>query len=227
MKYILVGIILALTLTFGYAFAEAIELNAPVSGSPTFSGTVTAQRFYSSLTGDPGVTHGFSSTLGVGSDNVGGGNVCIYSSSACQWRVNGSTGNLESPVNRSFSPGTGDILFGAAGGIRVANTVMRNTAPTISASGTSPSVLASNGTASFRVDVGTGGTATGFTMTFPAAANRWICVCQNATTPTTVARIIQTTYSTTTCVMEQRTATTNVALAFAASDDVDCIAIGQ
>jgi hypothetical protein len=205
----------------------SVDVRAPFStASPVFTGTVTGDRFLSTLTGDVGITHGFGTTLGVGSDNVGGGNLAFYSSSAVQWRINGATGDLTSPAGRNLST-TGDVDPGAAGGYQVNTVVMRNTAPTISAAGTSPSVLVSNGTAAFRIDVGTGGTANGFTMTFPAAANRWLCSCRNVTTFTTLTEIVQTGDSTTTCVMQQRTRSTNAALVFVASDDVDCTAVGQ
>lgn len=135
----------------------------------------------------------------------------------------GGNFSTNSGVNSTSSSGwftTGNYHFGA-GGTRM---FLSSTAPTIGSAGTSPSVLANIGANSFRVDVGTGGTATGFTMTFPASTNRWICQCQNATDNSTVRRIVQTGYSTTTCVMEQRTVSTNAAVAFGAGDDVDCIA---
>lgn len=135
----------------------------------------------------------------------------------------GGNFSTNSGVNGATSAGwstTASYTHGA-GGLRL---LLSSTAPTIGSAGTSPSVLANSGANSFRIDVGTGGTATGFTMTFPASTNRWICQCQNATDNSTVRRIVQTGYSTTTCVMEQRTVSTNAAVAFGAGDDVDCIA---
>lgn len=133
---------------------------------------------------------------------------------------NGATGVWVSTSGWASGP-----YYNGAGS--VGSLIISPTAPTIGSAGTSPSVITANGSISHRVDVGTGGSATGFTLTLPTAATRWFCVCQNVTTPTTVAAIIQTGGSSTTCVMQQRTQSTNAALAFAAGDDVDCIAIPQ
>lgn len=54
--------------------------------------------------------------------------------------------------------------------------LVRQLAPTIASGfGTSPAILSSNGTANFRVNVGTGGSATSGVITLPAATNGWNC----------------------------------------------------
>jgi hypothetical protein len=59
-----------------------------------------------------------------------------------------------------------------------------NTAPTISSGfGTSPSIPSANGTASFTVNVGTGGIATSGVLTMPAATHGWSCMFSDQTTP--------------------------------------------
>jgi hypothetical protein len=96
-------------------------------------------------------------------------------------------------------------------GIRLgANVVMvSTTAPTISSGfGTSPSIVSSNGTATFRVNVGTGGAATSGVIALPAASNGWNCQVQDMTNNT----VTRMTASTTT------TATFTAAAAWAASD---------
>lgn len=103
--------------------------------------------------------------------------------------------------------------------------LLTNTAPTIGTAGTSPSITNSNGTVVFRANVGTGGTASAFTITLPTAANGWVCKCDNFSTPAATALIRQTGVSTTTCVMTQSTIATNTVLAFTASDLIDCIAM--
>lgn len=56
------------------------------------------------------------------------------------------------------------------------NLLVSSTAPTISSGfGTSPSVTAHNGTAAFRINVGTGGSATSGVIGLPAAATGWNC----------------------------------------------------
>ena len=56
------------------------------------------------------------------------------------------------------------------------NLIMSATAPAINAGfGTNPSIVASNGTAAFVVNVGTGGTAVFGTVYLPAAPHMWSC----------------------------------------------------
>lgn len=72
------------------------------------------------------------------------------------------------------------------------------TAPTISSGfGTSPSISSTGTTAAFRINVGTGGTATSGVIGLPAATAGWNCWCSDITTPAT-AHICKTTASTTT-----------------------------
>ena len=56
------------------------------------------------------------------------------------------------------------------------NVLLSQTAPTISSGfGIAPSIVASNGTTAFQVNVGTGGTATTGVVGLPTAANGWTC----------------------------------------------------
>lgn len=88
-------------------------------------------------------------------------------------------------------------------------TLITNTAPTISSGfGTSPAILSSNGTATFRVNVGTGGVATSGVIALPAATTGWNCVVSDFTNNT----VTRETASTTT------TVTVTAAAAWAASD---------
>jgi hypothetical protein len=83
------------------------------------------------------------------------------------------------------------------------------TAPTISSGfGTSPAILSSNGTTSFRVNVGTGGVATSGVVGLPAASTGWNCQVTDLTNNT----VTRETASTTT------TVTVTAAAAWAASD---------
>lgn len=87
--------------------------------------------------------------------------------------------------------------FGAGWG--VASMAVSATAPTIgSGFGTSPAIVASNGTAAFQVNVGTGGAANTGTITMPAAANGWSCSAVDVTTP--AGNLTRQTGSTTTSV---------------------------
>jgi hypothetical protein len=96
-------------------------------------------------------------------------------------------------------------------------------------SGTTPSVspvnanTLSGGTASFRVNVGTGGSATQISFSLTAAPVGWNCSATNLTAMAAhVAntRVVQLSGSTTAIVLESQTISTGAAVAFAASDIV-------
>jgi len=90
-------------------------------------------------------------------------------------------------------------------------TYVSPTAPTISSGfGTSPSIQSSNGTSSFRVNVGTGGVATSGVIGMPAATTGWNCQVTDSGPGAIVAT--RETASTTT------TVTVGAASAWAASD---------
>jgi hypothetical protein len=111
-------------------------------------------------------------------------------------------------------------------GISVANLAVSATAPTISSGfGTSPSVTANNGTAAFRINVGTGGTATDGVVGLPTAANGWNCFASDITTPAT-GHTIKQSAGTTTSVTLTNYNNAGTATAWAASDIiiVNCMA---
>jgi hypothetical protein len=102
--------------------------------------------------------------------------------------------------------------------------LVSHTAPTISSGfGTSPSIVASNGTASFQINVGTGGVATTGVIGLPTATTGWVCTCEDVTTQnTTVARTRQTGLGTTTTCPIGDFTSADVAGAWAASDKLVC-----
>ena len=60
------------------------------------------------------------------------------------------------------------------------NPLFSATTPTISSGfGTTPSIVNSNGTAAFSINVGTGGTASSGVITLPAATTDWNCAVIN------------------------------------------------
>lgn len=96
------------------------------------------------------------------------------------------------------------------------------TAPSAPSScGTSPAVTNSNGSVSFLVTGGTGGTATGCTVTMPTAAAGWNCSVVNIT-QTAAHRAdrttVQTASTTTSVTWEYQAVSTGAATAFTASD---------
>jgi len=114
------------------------------------------------------------------------------------------------------------------GSLSFANLLASVTAPTIgSGFGTSPSVPSNNGTASFTVNVGTGGTASSGVITMPAATTGWIAYIVNITaTAANRANVqtVQTASTTTSITVQSQTISTGAAVAWAASDILRIIA---
>ncbi len=78
-------------------------------------------------------------------------------------------------INPFIVEGPGPVQF-LGSDIRFTNPLFVNIAPTIASGfGTSPSIVNSNGTAVFEVNVGTGGSATSGVLTMPTATTGWSC----------------------------------------------------
>ena len=100
------------------------------------------------------------------------------------------------------------------------------TAPTISSGfGTSPSIVANNGTCAFQVNVGTGGTASSGVIGLPTATTGWVATCTDITTADATRLITKQTASTTTSATVGNFNTSGVAAAWAASDKLNCTAM--
>ena len=111
------------------------------------------------------------------------------STGSSQIRIFGPTNGTPNIINfltNSASAGTIDAAqkwrLSSLGDIN-GNLIISSTAPTIASGfGTSPSIVAAN-TAAFRIVVGSGGTDSLGTITFPAASTGWVCSVQNITNP--------------------------------------------
>ena len=103
---------------------------------------------------------------------------------------------------QTFYPGwlgPGPIPNG--GGTTVPSGAFSTQAPTVASGfGTAPSVVASNGTAAFTVNVGTGGTAATGVVTLPAAVHGWACSINDITTISVAVTRTRVTATTTTSV---------------------------
>lgn len=114
----------------------------------------------------------------------------------------------------SANPRVSTLLLGA-------NLALSSAAPTISAGfGTGASITAGT-SAAFRLDVGTGGTATNGTIGLPTATTGWNCSVEDLTATlgnVANARTLQISSTTTTAVVENQTVSTGAALAWTASD---------
>lgn len=129
-------------------------------------------------------------------------------------------------LNLTAKGATGNVVFGSAAkisnGLYLTNVMISQTAPTIgSGFGTSPSIVASNGTAAFQVNVGTGGTASSGTITMPTAANGWSCSANDVTTVSTSVFLTRQTASTATSVTITNYNTAGAATAWVASDKIN------
>jgi hypothetical protein len=112
-------------------------------------------------------------------------------------------------------------------GLQMTNLLISATAPTIgSGFGTSPSIATQNGTASFTINVGTGGSATSGVIGLPAAINGWNCFANDPTTTSTTVFMTKQTASTTTSATIGNFNNAGAAAAWAGSDilSVSCFA---
>lgn len=122
-----------------------------------------------------------------------------------------------------------DVIAPAAGdAYGLASKAWIRTAPTIASGfGTSPSVVVSNGTAAFTINVGTGGSATSGVITLPAATTGWVLHIENLTAQAAnraSVRTCQTASTTTSATIQNQNVATGAATAWAASDVLSILA---
>lgn len=135
-----------------------------------------------------------------------------YLSTQAKEAIRWSGNNLQMGVG-----GTGIILPSAVH-LSTANVVLSGTAPSIASGfGTSPSRGQYNGTAAFKIDVGTGGTASSGVVTMPAAAQGWNCKVTPDGAPQAAAVTYSAPTSTTSITLTNYTIATGAALAWTAS----------
>lgn len=128
------------------------------------------------------------------------------------------------PGGKAFAQALSDSIAWRATG----HLVFSSTAPTVTSAGTSPSVTASNGAATFIVNVGTGGTASAIVMAMPAAFAGWTCQSNDITASAAAVAGVgdrQTASSTTSVTVQHYTVSTGAALAYTASDLVRFICV--
>lgn len=140
------------------------------------------------------------------------------------------TGAITSGGGTSSIPtlSTNTLSLGVNGQIQAARAVWYNTVPTISSGfGTSPSIVNSNGTATFQINVGTGGTAFSGVIGFPnTTLNNWVCSCADITTPgANITRM--TANSTSSCTVTNVAMSTGANAAWTASDKLWCTASAE
>ena len=131
----------------------------------------------------------------------------------------------------TFATSATSAIVDATATIRVGGVVtVAATPPTVASGfGTTPSIVASNGTAAFTVNVGTGGIASEGVLTLPTATTGWACMVVNRTAVfgnVANAHTVQIATTTTSVTLENQTISTGAALAWTASDvlQVSCVA---
>lgn len=124
------------------------------------------------------------------------------------------------------SPSVTGVL--TAPSVTTTNVLLTSAAPTVSSGfGTSPSIVGNNGTATFTVNVGTGGVATSGVIGLPAATNGWVVHCDDLTTSSSTVFITKQTASSTTTATIGNFNTAAAAAAWVASDILHCTAFAR
>ena len=138
----------------------------------------------------------------------------------------GSSGASISGSLSSTGAITSNSISNSGGYTQNGKLLLSSIAPTIASGfGTTPSIVNSNGTASFSVNVGTGGTATSGVITLPAATTNWNCAVVN---PLSGAGTLtqQSAHTATSVTLTNYTISTDVAVAWTASYviELNCVA---
>jgi hypothetical protein len=197
-----------------------ISLNGSTSGTatitaPAVAGTISNPVASSNSISMPEVTLAGNSCSQSGAGFffvcINGGNQLTAGNSS-NALIGAQFQSVNVPISGSFNT-NGNVLI--AGG-----------APTISSGfGTSPSVPSNNGSSAFRINVGTGGTATTGVIAMPTATTGWNVFCSDITTQNaTVARTQQIGAGTSTTVTIGNFTDLGAAGAWAASDILACTA---
>lgn len=149
--------------------------------------------------------------------------------------VNDAAQGVTFPVSADGTSGTnrkfGSFSFknASVGNLTSSKLLISDTSPTVSSGfGASPSIVSPNGTASFRVNVGTGGAASSGIIGLPTAANGWNCFVRNITAAAgnRADDTRMKASSTTTVTIENQTTSTGAAVPWTAGDilEVSCFA---
>lgn len=164
------------------------------------------------------ITNADDTNLCVGAGASGKGINFIVAGGTTYAAQLGATGGLTLGGPTGGDKGTGTLNTKTAYYLN-GTLLLSSTAPTVSSGfGTSPSVTASNGPASFEVNVGTGGTASTGVITLPAAPTGWTCQATDITTKSSTVFITKQTASTTTSATFGNYNTSGAAAAWVASD---------
>lgn len=177
--------------------------------APAVAGTrtnpITVSNIMAGPNGSAGqVTWGFTNCSACGFWEIGG-QLVFEGGSELHFNINSTenldllANNLQPTVDASLALGASTLRFSNVFSTTYSETnlLISNTAPTISSGfGTGPSVTANNGTAAFRINVGTSNTGNGV-IALPTAATGWNCYATDITHTSAAVSQTKTTGSTT------------------------------
>lgn len=200
-------------------YSGIIGTTLPITNLRTGDGTAAAPAL------------SFLSETGSGLYRVGAGDVSLNVLGVSRVEAGATFTDIKAPDAGAYlRVANGVVAVNSASFALNANVaVINSTAPTVTSAGTSPSIVA-NGSASFRVNVGTGGTATTIVLAMPVAnvANGWNAMAVNLTAAAANRNnggvMVQTASTTSSLTLQYQTLSTGAALAFTASDIVAVIA---
>lgn len=217
--------------TFSAAVTDSV--NGAASTPPLFftgtiltggSGTTNFPNLFLQPTGTTAATTWSTSGTGLGMNLASG-----FAGNFIDFKVNGGGSSLfvvssSGAVTAGASLGFKTVLQNAS----LAHIIMSVTAPSIASGfGTSPSLVANNGTAAFKINVGTGGSASSGVVTMPAAATDWLCAVSPTGAPQAGAEMFSAPTSSTSITITNYTASTGVALAWPASTVIGITCVGE
>jgi len=199
-----------------------VNLSA-VGGGGDVSGTIFSGFDISNGIG-PGTTGGGANPVTF---NIGQGGDMLIGNGTIRNTASNQKIVVASPVTgltlNKVTQSTETVVVGSA----VVDAVYKVPGAPVIASGfgTSPSIVDSNGTNAFRINVGTGGTATNGTLTMPATKRTWVCNIQDLTTHSATVFNTLMSASTTTSVTFTNYNTSGAAAAWGSGDvlSVSCV----
>lgn len=194
--------------------------NINFAGISSSSTVTSAARISSNVDGTPGATNDMPGRLVFFTTPDNSGTLTeafrISSDQTARFASSVRIGSGSPPV--STLDVTGTIATSVA--YNTSKLLVSTTAPTISSGfGTSPTIASNNGTATFRVNVGTGGIASSGVVGLPTAANGWNCNVDafNPSATQLLSRTVLTATTSTTATVQNELISTGAATAWPAS----------
>jgi hypothetical protein len=212
--------------------AAVLMLTVVVIGQVRVNGVVTYARLFfgNGTAAAPAVA--FLTEQSSGWYRAGAGDVRLSVLGVDRFQADADSTDIKAPNGGSYLYlVNGGVVFNSASLI-LANSgtqmsvVVSTTIPTISSGfGGTPSITIANGTAAFRINVGTGGAASTGVIAMPAATTGWNCQFDDVTTPASFITS-QTASTTTTVSLTNYSRTTGLAIAWTGSDILAAMCMG-